>query len=159
MDNDRFSPRFVEDVKALAGGISFDDELGLRLAWEVSVKAYNMALLDDSQIEAPIAEAQALLERYPHYALRVQTGWAGGHRGQHYRGDNRIYWPVDLEAKLEPVLAAVQRLEPTEQAAFYQSWNKPVMRLRPLTCLDMVKMSSRSRKSRWQPTFFPCAVD
>jgi len=123
LDNDRLSGPFVADVQALAKAITFDDELALLLDWEVSVKAYNMAMLDEKQATPPIAKAQALLNKYPHHALRVQTDWAGGRTGRHYRGDQTKYFPVDREDKLAPVKAAADRLEPLPEAVFYRSWS------------------------------------
>lgn len=120
LDNSRFSPRLLETMNGLANAITFDNELKLLLDWGVSVKAYNMAILAEEQTQLPIAQAQALLQAYPRYAERVQTGWAGG-RGRHYRGDPKKYWPLDLEAKLAPVKAAVAKLDPATRAAYDQS--------------------------------------
>ena len=122
LDMERFSPRFVETTRALAKGIAFDDELKLLMDWEVSAKAYNMALLAGQSPALPIAQARALLERYPHYAERVQTCWAGGHRGRYYRDDPKKYWPVDLETKLAPVNTAAAGLDELARARFERSW-------------------------------------
>lgn len=123
LDTEHFSPRFVQSVKALAGEMDFDPELALLLDWEVSVKAYNRAVLDGKQADLPLAEAQALLKRFPAYAARVQTGWAGGSRGQYYRDNPKKYFPLDREAKLAPVTAAVARLDAVGRAEFYRSWS------------------------------------
>ena len=56
--------------------------------------------------EPPIAEAKALLAKYPRYAQWVQNGWAGGGNGQYYRNDPTKYWPHEIEAKMAPVVAA-----------------------------------------------------
>jgi tetratricopeptide (TPR) repeat protein len=66
----------------------------------------------------PIAEAAALLEKYPRYAMWVMAGWAGGGNGQYYRGDTRQYWPHEVEAKMAPMLEALSKLTPTEAAEF-----------------------------------------
>ena len=121
MDHPRFSAEFVANVKALANGILFDDELKLRLDWTVSVKHYNMNLLDGTEAMLPVAEATALVEKYPHYAELVQTGWAE-RRGRYYKDDPKKYWPIDIEAKLAPVKVAATKLESLEQADFYRSW-------------------------------------
>jgi outer membrane protein assembly factor BamD (BamD/ComL family) len=65
-------------------------------------------------LAAPIAEATALLEKYPQYAMWVMTGWAGGGNGPHYRGDFKKYWPHEADAKMAPILAALTRLSPVE---------------------------------------------
>ena len=122
IDQARYAPRFIESVKTLAKAIAFDKELALLLDWSVSVKVYNMAILDGEQAAPPIAEATALLKAYPRHAERVQTGWAGGNRGPHYRGDARKYWPLDQAAKLAPVNTAAAKLSPLDQARFYQSF-------------------------------------
>ncbi len=123
LDVERFPPRLVQTVKALAQSIKFDSEVALLLDWEVSVKAYLMNVLDGKEARPPLAEAEALLKAYPRYAQRVQTGWAGGHRGPYYRDDPRKYWPLDLAAKLEPVKTAAARLDPMEQSLYYRSWS------------------------------------
>ncbi|MGB1124880.1 MAG: tetratricopeptide repeat protein [Phycisphaeraceae bacterium] len=122
LDQARYSQRFVETTKALAKATTFDKELALLLDWSVSVKAYNMAILDGEQAAAPLAEAKALLAAYPRHAERVQTGWAGGNRGPHYRGDSSKYWTLDQADKLAPVIEAAAKLGPIEQARFYQSY-------------------------------------
>lgn len=64
----------------------------------------------------PLAEASALLEKYPQLAMWVMSGWAGGGNGQHYRGDFKKYWPHEAEAKMAPILTALSKL-PQPQAA------------------------------------------
>ena len=123
MDRPRFSDGFATNVKALASGISFDDELRLRLDWAVSVKQYNMNLLDGNDARLPVAEATALLEKYPRHAELVQTGWAE-RRGRYYKDDPKKYWPIDLEAKLAPVKVAAAKLEALQQADFFESWEE-----------------------------------
>jgi tetratricopeptide (TPR) repeat protein len=73
-------------------------------------------------VTPPIAEAAALLAKYPQYAQRVQTGWAGGGNGQHYRNDPKKYWQHEIDAKMAPVVAAVSKLNPLELADLLQSW-------------------------------------
>lgn len=121
LDQGRYSPRFIKNIKALAKATTFDKELALLLDWSVSVKAYNMAILDGEQAAPPIGEATALLKAYPHNAERVQMGWAAS-RGRYYRGDPKKYWPLELEAKLAPVKQAVAKLNPFGQADYYQSY-------------------------------------
>jgi len=121
MDFPRFAQGFSTTVKTLAKGITFDEELKLRLDWAVSVKQYNMNLLDGNEAVLPVAEATALLKKYPQYAELVQTGWAE-RRGRYYKDDPKKYWPVDVEAKLAPVKVAAAKLQSLEQADFYRSW-------------------------------------
>ncbi len=121
LDQGRYAPRFIESVKALSKAITFDTELALLLDFSVSVKAYNMAILDGEQAAPPIAQAAALLQSYPDYAEFVQTAWAGS-RGRHYRGDPKKYWPLDLEAKRKPVQQAADKLDPITHARYLQSW-------------------------------------
>ena len=120
-DNTRFTPELVADVKALAAAIPFDDELKLLLDWSVSVKAYNMARIDGEVPPAPLAEAQALLDRFPEYALRVQTDWAGGTRGPYYKDDPAKYWPDQLPEKRAVIQAALPKLTPLQQAEYLAS--------------------------------------
>lgn len=121
MDHARFSDGFTANVKALASGISFDDELRLRLDWVVSVKQYNMNLLDGNEATLPIVEATTLLQKYPRYAELVQTGWAE-RRGRYYKDDPKKYWPIDVGAKMAPIKVAAGKLEALQQADFFQSW-------------------------------------
>lgn len=123
LDVPPYSRDFVQTVKAIADQLTFDDELKRLLDWEISIKAYNADMLAGNATEPPIAEAEALLERFPQYALNVQTDWAGGRRGRDYRGDHKKYWPVDLDTKMQPVRKAVSKLSPYEAARYYQSWS------------------------------------
>lgn len=146
------SQEFYEAVKDLSEVIDFDEELKLRLDWAVSVKAYNLAQIGgDSAPKAgrrggagkkkgpkvavdpgspveklapPIAEATALLAKYPQYARWVQDGWAGGGTGQYYRNDPKKYWPQDVDAKMAPIVAAIPKLTPLQRDEFLQSWRK-----------------------------------
>ncbi len=65
-------------------------------------------------LAAPIAEASALLEKYPQFAMWVMAGWAGGGNSQHYRGDFKKYWPHEADAKMAPILSALSKLPPAE---------------------------------------------
>jgi len=121
MDHARFAAGFTSNVKTLAKSITFDDELKYRLDWTVSVKQYNMNLLDGNEAALPVAEASALLTKFPQFAELVQTGWAE-RRGRYYKDDPKKYWPVDVEAKLAPVKVAVAKLQSLDQANFYRSW-------------------------------------
>lgn len=122
LDQVAYSTAFVETVKDLAASDLIDRELALLLDWSVSVKAYNKAIMDGEQADAPIVQAQALLDAFPRHALRVQTDWAGS-RSRYYRGDHRKYWQLETQAKLAPVNAAVAKLDPFERAVYDQSWN------------------------------------
>jgi TolA-binding protein len=135
--------------KQLSAAMTFHEELALRLNWAVSVRAYNLARIGedanpgarkpkkikkkDQPIETepvapapdvapPIAEATALLAKFPQYARWVQSGWAGGGNGQYYRGDPAKYWPHEIDAKMAPVVAAAARLTPLQLADLLESW-------------------------------------
>jgi TolA-binding protein len=123
-DQARFGPEFVADVKVLAAAIPFDDEFKYLLAWYVSVYDYNMARIAGEDVPAPLTEAKALLERFPHHALQVQTDWAGSRTGRHYRDDPKKYWPHEIEAKMALVLTAAEKLTPIDQAALRMSWRE-----------------------------------
>jgi tetratricopeptide (TPR) repeat protein len=119
----RFTPEFVADCKALAAALPFDEERKLLLEFVVSVKAYTQAKIAGEDAAAPLAEAKALLEKFPRHAAMVQLEWAGGNNSPHYRGDTKKYWPHELEGKLGPIRAALAKLSPVEQAIFLESWN------------------------------------
>lgn len=119
----RFSEGFVKAVHAVAAGITFDRTLGLMLDWAVAVKAYNMTLIGGGEAEPPLAEAKALIEHDARYALMVQTDWAGGRRGRHYRDDPKKYWPDQVEKKMAPIRAALPKLSPLDQAKLIASWS------------------------------------
>jgi outer membrane protein assembly factor BamD (BamD/ComL family) len=120
---DRFTADFTATVKALAAAITADEEYRLLLDWSVSVKAYNMAKIDAKEVAPPLAEAKILLEKFPRYAALVQTDWAGGSNGRHYRDDPKKYWLHETEAKLTPIRAAFTKLTPLEQADLLQTWS------------------------------------
>jgi TolA-binding protein len=121
MDSPRFEQGFSATVKSLAKAITFDEELKLRLDWAVSVKQYHMDVLDGNEAVLPVAEATALLHKYPQFAELVQTGWAE-RRGPHYKDDPKKYWPLDLEAKLAPVKVAAKKLGSLQAADFHLSY-------------------------------------
>lgn len=118
----RFTPEFVADCKALAATVPFDEERRLLLDFLVSVKASIQAKITGQEAALPLAEAKVLLEKFPRYALTVQTEWAGGNTGPHYRDDPQKYWPHELEGKLAPIQAALPKLLPLEQANLLDSW-------------------------------------
>jgi tetratricopeptide (TPR) repeat protein len=119
----RFAPELIAETKALAAAFPFDEERKLLLDFVVSVKAYLQAKNAGVEAAAPLAEAKALLEKFPHHAAMVQLEWAGGNNGPHYRGDVKKYWPHEVEGKLAPIRAALARLSPVDQAIFMESWN------------------------------------
>ncbi|NNC88738.1 MAG: tetratricopeptide repeat protein, partial [Akkermansiaceae bacterium] len=108
--------------RELAKAIPFSEELSLRLEWAVAVRAYNVAKIAEKEATPPIAEATALLAKFPHYAQWVQTGWAGGGNGPYYRNDPAKYWPHEIEAKMAPVVAAAAKLTPLQLADLMASW-------------------------------------
>jgi tetratricopeptide (TPR) repeat protein len=144
-----FTQELYEAVKDLSEAIRFDEDLRLQLDWAVSVKAYNLAQLGGAsapkisrragkkkgavvaaetgsaveKIAPPIAEATALLAKYPHHAKWVQDGWAGGGNGQHYRNDPKKYWTEETDAKMAPIIAALPKLTPLQLDDFIQSWS------------------------------------
>ncbi|MFT5129386.1 MAG: tetratricopeptide (TPR) repeat protein, partial [Rhodothermales bacterium] len=84
----------------------------------------------------PTAEATALLEAFPQFAQWVQTGWAGGGNGRHYRNDPKNYWPKDIDAKMAPVVAAIPKLSDLQRADLLASWRSGYYHdntVRPLT--------------------------
>lgn len=113
----------VTSCKNLSKVMTFNPEMALRIDWAVSVKAYNQAKLAGKVISPPLAEATALLAKYPQYAQWVQTGWAGGGNGRYYRGDQEKYWPDEIEAKMAPVIVATSKLTPLQLADLFQSWD------------------------------------
>lgn len=147
-----FSQELYDATKELCEAMTFDEELKLRLDWAVSVKAYNLAQIGGEgspksirkrgagskkgapatvapgspveKIAPPVAEATALLAKYPQYAKWVQDGWAGGGNGQHYRSDPKKYWVHEVDAKMAPVVAALPKLTALQRDELLQSWGK-----------------------------------
>ncbi|GAA5478030.1 tetratricopeptide repeat protein [Haloferula helveola] len=122
MAQDRLSDEFVSHVKELTEGMTFDEELRLLLDWQVSVKAYIMGMLDGEQVEAPLAESKALLARFPGYAERVQTDWAGGSNSPHYRDDPVKYWPDRADEKMSQIRDAIPKLSPLQLTELLKTW-------------------------------------
>jgi tetratricopeptide (TPR) repeat protein len=120
---DRVTPEFTADCKAIAAAAPLDDEMRLLLAWAPAVRLYIAAKIAGQEASPPLAEAKALLEKFPRYAQMVQTDFAGGHNGQHYRDDPKKYWPHEVEAKMALVRAALPKLTPVEQANLLDTWN------------------------------------
>jgi tetratricopeptide (TPR) repeat protein len=166
---------FYDAVKDLAGAITFNEEMKLRLDWAISVRAYNLARIggDGSkqkkkkkkdadvapgraldELAPPIAEATALLAKYPRYARWVQDGWAGGGNGQHYRNDPKHYWPHEIEAKMAPIVAAAAKMTELERGDLLRSWRDGYYRdnvVRPLklkVVLDYVNADPKLTNSR-----------
>ena len=110
--------------KELAEAMDFNEELALSIDWAVSVARYNLAKLDEEDAAPPIGEAKTLLAKYPHRALWVQNGWAGGGNGQHYRGKPEKYWPHEIEAKMAPIVEAAEKLTPLQFAELMGSWSE-----------------------------------
>ncbi len=98
--------------KKSPGKKSFDSK-------EASAQAVQEKALElGGDIPPPVEEASALLDKHPKYVLWVMTGWAGGGNGPHYRDNPNKYWPHEAEAKMVPILAALQKLTPAESAEF-----------------------------------------
>lgn len=123
-DSPRVSPGMLAGFKALANAITHDHELRLALDWAVSVLAYNQARIAGQDAEPPLAEANALLERFPQHARWVQDGWAGGGSGRHYRNDPSKYWPHRVEEKMAPIVAAAGKLDPAHRAELFATWSE-----------------------------------
>jgi outer membrane protein assembly factor BamD (BamD/ComL family) len=131
----------VTVCKELSAAMTVNEELALRLDWAVSVRGYNSAKLAEENVAPPIAEAKALLAKYPRYAQWVQTGWAGGGNGQYYQGDVAKYWPHEIDAKLAPVVAAAAELTPLELAGLLQSWDSGYYSKKELRPLEVKVVS------------------
>lgn len=123
LPGDRVTPELVADCKALAAAAPLDEEMRLLLAWTPAVRLYVAAKIAGQEASPPLAEAKALLEKFPRYAQMVQTDFAGGHGGQHYRDDPKKYWPHEVEAKMALVRAALPKLTPLEQANLLETWS------------------------------------
>jgi TolA-binding protein len=118
-----FTEESVAACKQLAkAAMSTNEELALRLDWAVSVRAYNLAKIADQNAAPPLAEAKALLAKFPRYAASVQAGWAGGGNGRYYRNDPAKYWPHETDAKMAPIVEAAAKLDPLELADLMATW-------------------------------------
>ncbi len=120
---DRVTPELAADCKALAAAAQLDDEMRLLLAWTPAVRLYIAAKIAGQEASPPLAEAKALLEKFPRYAQMVQTDFAGGHNGRHSRDDPKKYWPHEVEAKMAIVRAAMPKLTPLEKANLLDTWS------------------------------------
>jgi tetratricopeptide (TPR) repeat protein len=110
----KLTDEMASDIEKIIAAMNFDEELKLRLDWALSVKRYNQAKLAGREASAPVAKATALLAKHPHYAKWVQDGWTGA--------DAKAHWQQDIEAKLAPILAAIAKLTPLQQAELMQGW-------------------------------------
>ncbi|MBT7958799.1 MAG: hypothetical protein HN759_05630 [Akkermansiaceae bacterium] len=154
------SDELVAACKRLAKVMNFDQETALRLDWAVSVRHYNLALSGSSgnqvkkkknkknqptqeatkpavNVALPIAEAKALLAKFPGYAKWVQDGWAGGGNGRYYRGDVKTYWVHETDAKLAPIVAAIPKLNPSQLAELMQTWRDNYYGVREIRLMDI----------------------
>lgn len=120
----QITDEFVANVKALASVLSFDPQLQVLLPWKAAVTRYNLDRIEGLESEPPLKEAKKLLEKFPEYALEVQTDWAGGRSGPHYRGDPKKYWPHQQEAKSALVNQAFAKLSNFRKAKFIRSWSR-----------------------------------
>jgi len=118
------SRELLDACKELAKAITFDDELKLKLDWGVSTRHYVQQRLAEKEAEAPIAEAEALLAKYPRYAKQVLLGWAGGTFNNHpnHTGDTKYFWAHELDAKIAPIVAAAAKLSPADHADLLVMW-------------------------------------
>ena len=105
--------RFGDQTKGKIGARGSSKKKG-------SKKSNDAPVIEEKKLEVgdglapPIAEASALLQKFPNFAMWVMTGWAGGGNGPHYRGDFKKYWPHEAEGKMAPILAALSKLTPVE---------------------------------------------
>ncbi|MFK7910842.1 MAG: tetratricopeptide repeat protein [Akkermansiaceae bacterium] len=159
------SDELVAACKQLAKAMAFDQETALRLDWAVSVRQYNLTQAGGPSNQGkkkrrkskknqptpepagaakpaisaapPIAEAKALLGKYPRYAKWVQDGWAGGGNGPHYRGPVATYWSHETEAKLAPIVAAIPKLSPMQLTELMQSWRENYYGVKEVRLTDL----------------------
>lgn len=111
----------AETCRKLAAGVTFSEDLRLRLAWAAAVRYYNQARIQGEDVSPPLDEAKALLAKDPRYAKWVQDGWAGGDRAGGRKQQDK-YWSHAIDAKMAPVVAAAQKLAPLELAELLESW-------------------------------------
>jgi len=114
---------FLATLRELARELDFAPELGHLLVWKAAALRYNFDQIDGKDSAPPLEEAKQLLDKYPQYALEVQTDWAGGRTGRHYKDDPKKYWPHQLESKLAPILEARDKLNEFKELQFLQSWS------------------------------------
>ena len=120
--NNNYREDDYQAVKDLAASIKFDDELKLLLDWEASVRWYNIQKGKEEEVQAPLAEAKALLAKFPKYAARVQDGWGGGGRSYHYRGNPAVYMLHEREAKAKVLLDVYPKLDLEQRIALLNRW-------------------------------------
>ena len=153
----KVTDKVLTAYRQLAKVISFDEEMALRLNWAVAVRAYNLGKVADQDAEPPLAEAKALLAKFPEYAKWVQDGWAGGGNGQYYRGETSKFWPHETEAKLAPVVAAASKLSPMKLAELVSTWSngyygrKEIIPLQVKVIQDYLMANPKLTNSRTGP--------
>ncbi len=120
----KVTPELVKSTAELSKVKGLNEELCLLIAWQSACIRYNLDILEDKQAQAPINLAKQLLAKYPQHAVAVQTDWAGGRTGQHYRGDVKKYWPHQLEGKLPPIQQALSKMGDLDQLRLLQTWSR-----------------------------------
>lgn len=148
----------TEEVAAayrqLTAAMSFNEELALRINWAVAVRVYNLQKAAEKEAAPPIAEAKALLAKFPRYAKWVQDGWAGGGNGQYYRSDTAKFWPHETEPKLAPIVKAAGKLNPLQLADLVRTWSagyygrKEIVPLQVKAVQDFVAADASRTNSR-----------
>ncbi|HEX5791437.1 MAG TPA: tetratricopeptide repeat protein [Luteolibacter sp.] len=120
----RFGKETVDTLTALTQQVAADPELQLLLTWKIACKSYNLARINDVDMPAPIAQAKALLDRFPTYAAEVQIDWAGG-ESIDLRGDNAKtkFWPHQSKEKLQTIYDAMGKLSEADKARVMQTWS------------------------------------
>lgn len=119
----KVTPELVASARALANSKAFDEELRMVLLWKAASTRYNLDRIEKKEVEAPLEEAKRLLARFPRYASAVQTDWAGGSNGRHYRDDPKKYWPHQLEGKLPPIQEAITKLDDLRKLQALNTWS------------------------------------
>lgn len=111
----------VNACKQLAGVVTFSDELALRLDVAAKVNEYNAAKMAGKDVEAPTAEAAALLAKHPRYAKWVQDRWARGGSGYDVPA-RKACWLHEVDGKMGPIVAALPKLPPVVRSELLQTW-------------------------------------
>ncbi len=120
-----------EAYRDLLDVMTVGEELKLQIDWSISVRKYVQAKAGKEEAPPPIAEAKALLSKYPRNASLVFIGWAGGTKDNHanHVGDTSLYWNEDIDAKMTPIIDALKRLPASDQSRVYASmvsgWREP----------------------------------
>lgn len=116
----------TDSCSQLAQTRIFGEEWALRLGWMSAVRAYNYAKYLNAEARPPLAEAEALLARYPGYALSVQNGWLGtsGDRDLDGRkmGDVDKFWRHETARKMAVIVEAAKQLPAAGQAEIVRTW-------------------------------------